>query len=59
MLARMAAKKVIGSTQDGLLGTLPKKLPLPALNTLLKYVAEAPGEIEEEEWEKKILELSG
>ena len=58
MLARMACKKVIGSTQESILGTLPEKLPLPALNTLLKYVAEAPGELELEEWEVKINELT-
>ncbi|MBW1999384.1 MAG: hypothetical protein JRJ29_15665 [Deltaproteobacteria bacterium] len=57
MLARMACKKVIGSTQESILGTIPEKLPLPALNTLLKYVAEAPGELELEEWEAKIKEV--
>lgn len=58
MLARMASRKVIHSTEQSILETLPQSLPLTALNKLLKYVAELPGEIEQDQWEEKVNELT-
>jgi hypothetical protein len=57
-LCKLASKKVVESDPDKIGYTLPEKLTKEALNQLLKYVADLPGEIEPEEWVKKVREVT-
>lgn len=59
LLCRMACKKVIDSNEEKIKLTLPEKLTPQALNTLLKYITDLPGEIEPEEWVQKVGEVTG
>lgn len=58
LLCRTATHKVIGSDAEKIKKTLPEKLSITGLNTLLKYVSALPGEIEGEEWVQKVREVT-
>lgn len=58
MVARTACKKVIGTDEESILETIPETLTLSGVNSLLKYIAGLPAEIEKEEWESKVGEVA-
>jgi len=58
VLARTAANKVIMTDEAKIKETLPPKMTRTALNTLLKYVATLPTEIELEAWVEKVKEVT-